>query len=107
MILSALGHPDRLRIVEELLGGPATQAELVRRLDLSQPSVSRHMALLTALGLVERASPRGACSLTAPLETQEVLGAAQALGLALLQEAAPEHDRGFVPRHERAVRRAS
>lgn len=41
-----LGDPTRLALVQELLGGPHTVSELVRKLDMPQSRVSNHLACL-------------------------------------------------------------
>lgn len=48
----ALGDPTRLRLLTELEGGEASVGELVRRLTLSQPQVSKHLACLRWCGFV-------------------------------------------------------
>jgi len=49
----ALGDANRRAIVEELRGGERSVVELTRRLQISQPAVSRHLRLLKQAGLVE------------------------------------------------------
>ena len=49
----ALGDANRRAIVEELRDGERSVVELTRRLQISQPSVSRHLRLLKQAGLVE------------------------------------------------------
>ena len=51
--LQALGDANRRAIVEELRGGERSVVELTRRLQISQPAVSRHLRLLKQAGLVE------------------------------------------------------
>ena len=51
--LQALGDANRRAIVEELRGGERSVVELTRRLQISQPAVSRHLRLLRQAGLVE------------------------------------------------------
>lgn len=48
----ALAHESRLRIVGLLAQGPLSVGELAERLDLKEPTVSHHLALLRALDLV-------------------------------------------------------
>ena len=50
----ALGEPARLRILDGLRGGPRTVTQLVEETKLRQPNVSRHLAILRSLGLVNR-----------------------------------------------------
>ena len=51
--LSALAEPNRLRIVDLLREGPRPVGEIVARLRLHQPQVSKHLRVLGAAGLVE------------------------------------------------------
>lgn len=51
--LTALAEPNRLQIVELLLGGPRPVGEIVDQLRLSQPQVSKHLRVLSTAGLVE------------------------------------------------------
>jgi DNA-binding transcriptional ArsR family regulator len=48
----ALAEPNRLQIVELLLDGPRPVGDLVHRLRLRQPQVSKHLRVLSAAGLV-------------------------------------------------------
>ncbi|OCT16009.1 transcriptional regulator [Paenibacillus pectinilyticus] len=52
-IFSALAEPHRLHIVELLRDGPLTVGEIVERLGLSQPQVSKHLRVLSEAGLVD------------------------------------------------------
>lgn len=49
----ALAEPNRLRIVELLRRGPRAVGAIGERLQLRQPQVSKHLAVLKAAGLVE------------------------------------------------------
>ena len=51
-ILKALGEANRLQIVELLLGGPRPVGDMVVRLGLRQPQVSKHLRVLSDAGLV-------------------------------------------------------
>lgn len=51
-LFGALGEPSRLRIVETLRTGPSSVGELVERLDLRQPQVSKHLRVLNEVGVV-------------------------------------------------------
>jgi DNA-binding transcriptional ArsR family regulator len=51
--LQALGDPSRLAILELLRGGERPVGDLVDRLPLSQPAVSKHLRVLRAAGLVD------------------------------------------------------
>lgn len=48
----ALSEPQRLRILAALEGGAKPVHEIVAALDLSQPTVSRHLQALAEAGLV-------------------------------------------------------
>lgn len=50
---AALAEPNRLRIVELLRTGPRPVGEIVERLDLAQPQVSKHLKVLRDAGLVD------------------------------------------------------
>lgn len=52
--LKALGHPDRLRIVEVLTSRPTTVSEIAARIGLSLEATSRHLGIMHAAGIVER-----------------------------------------------------
>ena len=54
----ALAEPQRLKILDSLRAEPLNVGELTQRLGCSQANVSKHLALLTEAGLVER-DPRG------------------------------------------------
>jgi len=49
----ALGEPRRREILDLLRGGERPVGELVERLTLSQPAVSKHLKVLREAGLVE------------------------------------------------------
>lgn len=51
--LSALAEPNRLQIVELLRRKPLAVGEIVDRLRLRQPQVSKHLRVLSEAGLVE------------------------------------------------------
>jgi DNA-binding transcriptional ArsR family regulator len=51
--LSALAEPNRLQIVELLRRKPLAVGEIVERLRLGQPQVSKHLRVLSDAGLVE------------------------------------------------------
>ncbi len=52
-VLQALAHPVRLRILEGLLSGECCVGNMVQCLDLPQPLVSRHLAILRDAGILE------------------------------------------------------
>jgi DNA-binding transcriptional ArsR family regulator len=49
---SVLAEPTRRRILDELLDGEHVVGELVERLGMSQPSVSKHLRVLREAGVV-------------------------------------------------------
>jgi DNA-binding transcriptional ArsR family regulator len=51
--LRALAEPNRLQIVELLRGGPRPVGDMVHRLGLRQPQVSKHLRVLSDAGLVD------------------------------------------------------
>jgi DNA-binding transcriptional ArsR family regulator len=51
--LDALAEPTRLRILDAVRGQECSVGELVDLLEMHQPGVSRHLALLRAAGLVD------------------------------------------------------
>ena len=55
---SAVAEPSRRRILDLLRGGERSVNDLVARLELSQPGVSKHLKVLREAGLVE-VRPRG------------------------------------------------
>ena len=51
--LRALSHPVRLQIIECLKDGEASVGKLVQKLGVEQSSLSRHLAILRDLGVLE------------------------------------------------------
>jgi DNA-binding transcriptional ArsR family regulator len=51
--LQALAEPHRFQIVELLRDGPRPVGDMVRRLGLRQPQVSKHLRVLSDAGLVD------------------------------------------------------
>lgn len=51
--LTALAEPNRKRIVELLREGPRPVGDIVVKLKLRQPQVSKHLRVLSDAGLVE------------------------------------------------------
>ena len=49
---AALAEPNRLRIVELLRSGSRSVNEIGKRLKLNQPQVSKHLRVLSEVGLV-------------------------------------------------------
>jgi DNA-binding transcriptional ArsR family regulator len=52
--LAALAEPNRLAIVEYLRDGPRSVTDIVGRLGLSQPLVSKHLKVLGDAEIVDR-----------------------------------------------------
>lgn len=50
---AALAEPNRFRIVELLRSGPRSVNDIVARLQLAQPQVSKHLRVLKEVGLVD------------------------------------------------------
>jgi DNA-binding transcriptional ArsR family regulator len=51
-ILTALAHPNRVRILEFLKDGTKCNCEIAPELDLEQSNLSRHMKILVQEGIV-------------------------------------------------------
>src|SRR5277367_5916690 len=51
-VFKALADPTRRQILEDLRGGELSAGEIVSRFAISAPSISRHLGLLKAAGLV-------------------------------------------------------
>lgn len=52
-MFGALAEPHRLHIVELLHTGPQPVGEIVTRLQINQPQVSKHLRVLTNAGIVK------------------------------------------------------
>ena len=52
-IFQALADPTRLRIVEAMKSGERAVGDIVKRMDIRQSGVSRHLRLLTEAGIVQ------------------------------------------------------
>jgi ArsR family transcriptional regulator len=52
LILAALAHPNRIRIVEELRDGIKCNCELAPILKLEQSNLSRHLKILVQAGIL-------------------------------------------------------
>lgn len=51
-LCQAMGNPARLQIVHILRDGPRQVSELANSMDISQPTISRHLAVLRRNGVV-------------------------------------------------------
>lgn len=56
--LKALAHPVRLQVIEYLKNGEASVGKLVQALGIEQSSLSRHLATLRDLGVLEARQER-------------------------------------------------
>ncbi|HLE17207.1 MAG TPA: metalloregulator ArsR/SmtB family transcription factor, partial [Syntrophales bacterium] len=52
-LLKIISHPVRIRILEDLTQGVKCVSDFEESLDISQPNVSQHLALLRSHGLVD------------------------------------------------------
>ncbi len=52
LMLAALAHPNRIRIVEELRAGMKCNCELAPILNLEQSNLSRHLKILVQAGVL-------------------------------------------------------
>ena len=52
-MFDVLAEPSRRRILDQLLDRPRTVGDLVAALNVSQPSVSKHLRVLREAGVVE------------------------------------------------------
>ncbi len=52
VILEALAHPNRIRILEFLRQGPRCQCEIAPELELEQSNLSRHLKILVRAGVL-------------------------------------------------------
>ena len=52
-LLKALGHPVRLCIVSGLMSGERNVSTMVECTDIAQPTISQHLNVLKAAGIVE------------------------------------------------------
>lgn len=51
-VFNAVADPSRRELLDAIGDGEATVSELVERLEISQPSVSKHLAVLREVGVV-------------------------------------------------------
>jgi ArsR family transcriptional regulator len=55
-VIKVMGHPLRLRLLDELSGGEVSVGELAARTGAAQPVVSQQLATLRARGVVDSRS---------------------------------------------------
>lgn len=60
MVLKALANPSRLLLVERLLLGPCPVADLIGLIDVDRTTVSKHLGVLRAHGIVRDRREAGA-----------------------------------------------
>ena len=53
VVFDVLAEPNRRAILDQLVGGEQCVGDLERRLDLSQPAISKHLRVLREAGFVE------------------------------------------------------
>lgn len=51
-VFKALADPTRRQILQELKGGERSAGDVAAQFDMAQPSVSRHLSILEAAGLI-------------------------------------------------------
>jgi DNA-binding transcriptional ArsR family regulator len=51
-LITVLGEPMRVTILERLIGSPATATELARHLPVTRSAVSQHLQMMKSAGLV-------------------------------------------------------
>lgn len=100
--LAALADPTRREIVDVLTKGPANVSDFVERFHLAQPTISKHLKVLEAAGLISR----GKVGQTRPcrLETQNLKGLETWLrDLRFEWESRMDRFQGFVDKEEREI----
>lgn len=53
-VLTAISHPSRRAIIEQLAQGPARFLDVAQRFDTALNAVTKHLKLLERAGLIER-----------------------------------------------------
>lgn len=94
-LLAALANPLRLRILGQLLKDTACVTEFVDALEVEQPKVSQHLAVLRGAGVIRcRAEGRKRCySVVEPDRLRELLGCVEALVAARADGSAGDDER--------------
>jgi DNA-binding MarR family transcriptional regulator len=83
-LFEAFADLDRLRILDYLRDGPATQKEIAAGLTINSGTLSRHMATLAAAGLVARGRSHSPFELAAS-KTADMLALATEINLEVTQ----------------------
>ncbi|MEW6001543.1 MAG: metalloregulator ArsR/SmtB family transcription factor [Nitrospirota bacterium] len=52
-ILKVIAHPVRIKILEELIKGVKCVSDIEKFLEISQPNISQHLALLRNHGIID------------------------------------------------------
>jgi ArsR family transcriptional regulator len=80
-LLKALGHPVRLKILENLIDGPCCASKANKKINISQPNLSQHLKALTETGIVDyrRVGTRHCFYITRPRLVKEILKALKLL----------------------------
>src|SRR5205085_5077677 len=99
-LLAAIGDPDGFALLDELNHGPAGQTQLAQKTKVSGGTARGRIDVLLALGIVTRASARGALSITHPDALRAVIEAADALNGVLLREHQEEHEQRITERED-------
>src|SRR5262245_24252000 len=53
-VFTAISHPSRRAIIEQLAGGPARFTDIAKPFDTALNAVTKHLKLLERAGLIER-----------------------------------------------------
>ena len=83
-LCKAMGHPTRLEIVDWLASGETHASGLVRSLEISKATLSKHMTLLVAAGIV--AERRKGREVRYRLTCPEIHGACEMMRSILLHQ---------------------
>ena len=76
-VCKALADPTRLLIINALRDGPRSVGEIAEALEISQPNVSRHLALLRDRGIVT--TQRAGSNIFYDLTSPKIVGAVDLL----------------------------
>jgi DNA-binding transcriptional ArsR family regulator len=93
-VCQALADPKRLLILDALRDGPRSVGDLAESLHISQPTVSRHLAVLKDRGMV--AARRFGSSVHYSLTSRKIIDAIDLLRQFVAEERGWERDGGRV-----------
>ncbi len=85
-VLRALANPKRLEIVHLLAAGPCEVGRLADELQIGQPNVSQHLAVMRSIGIVE--AERDGREVRYRLADPEVISACEAMRGVLIRRIA-------------------